>query len=163
MPLIKSLSRARYVFKYVCSLSLCLSISCFPRNADAPLVSFLPCVCDASFGLCFAVALAYLRVPQRRLSLTRMGKLASPLAVVLFCVRGTSLASLGRCWSRTSSAPGIVSASGAPLAVAAARPSHRGYGPGCSSHRTAAGSPCWWPYGHHSYSEVLVGASTRGG
>ena len=48
------------------------------------------------------------------------------------------------------------------LAAAEARPSHRGYGPGCSSHRTAAGSPCWWPYGHHSYTGIFVGASTRG-
>ena len=128
----------------------------------APGNLLLPCACDASFCLCFAVALAYLRVLECRLTFTRMEKLASPLAVVLFFVRGTLLASLGRCWSRTSSAPGIVSASGALLAAAAARPSHRGYGPGCSSHRTAVWTPPWWPYGHHSYSHKLMGAFIHG-
>ena len=100
---------------------------------------------------------------QVDLDLVRMGKPACPLAVLLFFVRRASLARLRRCWSRTSSAPGIVSASGALLAAAAARPSHRGYGPGCSSHRTAVWGPSWWPYGHHSHSEIFVGASTREG
>ena len=91
-----------------------------------------------------------------------METLASPLGVLLFFARGPSLASMWRGWSGTRSAPGIASAADALLAAAVARPSHLGYVPGCSSHRTAVWTPSWWPYDHHSYLEIFVGALTRG-